>query len=228
MTLKILGVSGSPVPNSNTDRAVKAILDATGLESEFIKLSEINVKPCRACKQCVPDNICKQDDDFQDLALKVREAEALVIGAYCPYGQIDAFTKAFLERLWSMRHVRSLNEGILGVIVVSGLLPTRSNPLIKILIKIANNLIPINRVAKSIKNGMELDRMEIVGTVKIKGNVPCITCGEGTDCRNSGVPMLFGKGIIASNDLCVKVEDQAKVWNNINRLGKMLNERLSL
>ena len=37
MVLRILGVSGSPVPNSNTDRAVKAVLEASGLESELVK-----------------------------------------------------------------------------------------------------------------------------------------------------------------------------------------------
>jgi multimeric flavodoxin WrbA len=74
MSLKILGVSGSPVPNSNTDRAVKAVLEASGLESEFVKLSDIIVRPCRACKRCVEDNICKQEDDFPALAKKLREA----------------------------------------------------------------------------------------------------------------------------------------------------------
>ena len=39
MSAQILGISGSPVRHSNTDRAVQAVLDATGLESEFIKLS---------------------------------------------------------------------------------------------------------------------------------------------------------------------------------------------
>ncbi|MHA2227161.1 MAG: hypothetical protein ACXAC8_18235 [Candidatus Hodarchaeales archaeon] len=57
MSIKILGVSGSPIPNSNTDRAVKGVLEFSGIESEFVKLSEIDVKPCKACKRCVNDNI---------------------------------------------------------------------------------------------------------------------------------------------------------------------------
>ncbi|MHA2168102.1 MAG: flavodoxin family protein, partial [Candidatus Hodarchaeales archaeon] len=116
MPTRILGISGSPVQNSNTDRAVKAVLQASGLKSEFIKLSEINVKPCKACKRCVPHNVCQVNDDFPLLAEKVKEAQALVFGVYCPYGMIDAYTKAFLERLWSMRHVNNLNRGKLGVV----------------------------------------------------------------------------------------------------------------
>ena len=38
--MKVLGVSGSPIYNSNTDRALKAALEATGLETGFIKLVE--------------------------------------------------------------------------------------------------------------------------------------------------------------------------------------------
>ena len=37
MGIKALGISGSPVKNGNTDRLVQSILEATGLESEFVK-----------------------------------------------------------------------------------------------------------------------------------------------------------------------------------------------
>lgn len=103
MQAQIIGISGSPIKDSNTDRLVGAILDATGLESEFVKLSRINVRLCFACKKCVPDNICKVKDNFQELAEKIKTAGALIISAYPPYGQIDGFTKALLERFWSFR-----------------------------------------------------------------------------------------------------------------------------
>ena len=210
MSLKILGVSGSPVPNSNTDRAVKAVLKASGLESEFVKLSDITVGPCRACKRCVEDNICKQEDDFPALAKKVLEANALVIGAYSPYRSLDASTKAFLERLWSMRHQKNLNEGMLVVIVVSGVIP----PMAKL-------------VSDTIAHEMAMEKMKVIETILIRGNVPCLTCGRGSECKMSGVPLLFGKGTKASSDLCIRVEDQDKVQEQINQVGKMLNNSLS-
>ena len=55
----IIGISGSPIPKSNTDRAVKAVLEASGLDYEFVKLSDLHIRPCMACKMCVKDNICK-------------------------------------------------------------------------------------------------------------------------------------------------------------------------
>lgn len=123
MPAQILGISGSPIKNSNTDRLVQAVLDRSGLESEFIKLSSINVRPCLACKRCVPDNICKGNDDFPALAEKIKVAKALVIGGYLPYSQIDGFTKALLERFWSLRHQENLLKGKLVATVLTGIDP---------------------------------------------------------------------------------------------------------
>jgi hypothetical protein len=46
MHLQIMGLSGSPVKNSNTDRLIQAVLESSGLSSAFVKLSKINVRPC--------------------------------------------------------------------------------------------------------------------------------------------------------------------------------------
>ena len=222
--MRILGVSGSPVPNSNTDRAVKAVLNASGLESEFVKLSDLHVRPCMACKACVSDNVCKVKDDFQELAKKVKEADALVIGAYVPYQLIDGFTKAFLERLWSMRHVRNLNKGKLVVIVVNGATLPEDHPRAKAINKM---LRPRDEVINAISREMKMENMKVVGSVKIMGNLPCLTCGEGADCKMSGARQLFGPDAEISSKLCVAVEDQPEVWEKLNRLGKKLGKRLS-
>ena len=76
MQPQIIGISGSPIKNSNTDRLVQTVLDSSGLNSEFVKLSQKNIRPCMACKKCVPDNICKVKDDFQELAEKIKTSGA--------------------------------------------------------------------------------------------------------------------------------------------------------
>ena len=48
-------------------------------------------------------------------------AGALVVGGYSPYGGVDGFTKAFLERLFSLRHQNGLNRGKLAVAVATGI-----------------------------------------------------------------------------------------------------------
>ncbi len=231
MCVRILGVSGSPVPNSNTDRAVKAVLDASELESDFVKLSDLNVRPCMACKRCVKDNVCKQEDDFNWLYKKVLEADALVIGAYSPYSTLDAFTKSFLERLWSLRHVNNLLRDKPVVIVLSGVYPKfldtpvlRFSGLSKLIRRLA---LPVDKVSRTLANELRMDRMEILGQVKLRGNVPCLTCGHGDDCELSSIKFLHGKKAKASVDKCVRVENQEDVWLELQRLGKTLGVRLT-
>lgn len=68
--MKVLGVSGAPIQNSNTDRAVKLALSATGLDTEFIKLSDYEIAPCTACLSCVETNRCVIEDDGNMLCEK--------------------------------------------------------------------------------------------------------------------------------------------------------------
>ncbi len=210
MSIEILGISGSPVKNSNTDRLVKAVLDATGLESEFVKLSNINVKPCLACKKCVPDNICKVKDDFPELAEKIKKAKALIIGAYIPYGQIDGFTKALLERFWSLRHVNNLLRGKLCTTVLTGLMPDT-----------------LDNVNQSLSAELkEYERMDLIGQLTVQGNLPCLTCGEGDGCEMSGLKVLYGQDAKTSDYGYSRVEDQKEVWEEAIRIGSLIGERL--
>ena len=75
-------------------------------------------------------------------------------------------------------------------------------------------------------NELRMDRMEILGEAKIRGNVPCLTCGHGDECEMSSIKFLHGKNAKASVDKCVRVEDQEDVWRELQRLGKTLCERL--
>jgi len=210
MSMDVLGISGSPIANSNTDRLIQAVLGATELECEFVKLSRINIRPCLACKQCVPDNICKVKDDFPELAEKVKTARALIIGAYLPYKQIDGFTKALLERFWSLRHVNNLLGGKLCATVLTYLTDDAGDH--------------VNRsLAVELR---DMERMELVGQVMVKGNLPCLTCGVGDDCEMSGVKRRYGPDARASDCPYVRVEDQKEVWEEAMRIGRLMGERL--
>lgn len=205
----IIGISGSPIPNSNTDRLIKHILMQSGLSTEFVKLSDINVAPCRACKYCVKDNICKVPDDFPVLAKKILAADAIVLGAYIPYGMIDAFTKSFLERLWSMRHIRNLNKDKYFVTVVSGLSEQGRSAALK-----------------SLAVELQMERVNHIAELQIEGNVPCLTCGYGDNCWGSGIQRQHGEKK-ASSDLLCAVESQP-VWKEAMRVGKLLNQYIKV
>ncbi|MBL7186169.1 MAG: flavodoxin family protein [Phycisphaerae bacterium] len=210
MSIEVLGISGSPVENSNTDRLIQAMLDATERECEFVKLSQINIRPCLACKRCVQDNICKVKDDFPQLAEKIKKAKALIIGAYIPYKQIDGFTKALLERFWSLRHVTNLLGGKLCATVLTHLSPDAAD-----------------NVSRALAIQLrEMERMVLVGQVMIKGNIPCLTCGEGDDCEMSGLRKRYGPGARSSDYPYVRVEDQKEVWEEALRIGRLIGQRV--
>ena len=207
---QILGISGSPITNSNTDRLVQAVLAASGLQSEFVKLSRINVRPCIACLGCKEDNICKVKDDFPELAEKVRRANGLVVGGYCPYGSVDGFTKAFLERLFSQRHRHGLNRGKLAAVVTTGI--GRGAP-------------GVAEANAQIAHALKMEGMEILGHLQAVGNPECLVCGFGESCPMSALPWVFGEDTAVTPEKFCRVEDQ-EVWGQAQKLGREIAARL--
>lgn len=212
MTTRILGISGSPIKNSNTDRLIHAILESSGLEFEFVKLSKVNIRPCIACLGCKSDNICKVTDDFPELADKVREADAIVVGGYAPYGSVDGFTKAFLERLFSLRHRTGLNRGKLAIAVASGI--GRGAP-------------GLDQASAQITHALNTEGMEVLDSLKITGNPECLVCGYGETCPMSALPWVFGDDTTVTPDKFCNVENEDHVWQRAKELGTILSERLN-
>jgi multimeric flavodoxin WrbA len=208
---QILGISGSPIKNSNTDRLVQQVLEASGLESEFVKLARVQVRPCIACLGCKADNICKVQDDFPDLAEKVRRAGALVVGGYCPYGSVDGFTKAFLERLFSLRHQHGLNRGKLAVVVTTGI--GRGAP-------------GVDAANEQIAHALRMEGMEILGQLTAVGNPECMVCGYGETCPMSALPWVFGDDVRVTPEKFCRVEDQSDTWQRAGELGEEIQRRL--
>lgn len=211
MKPQVIGLSGSPIKDSNTDRLVQEVLKSTGLETEFIKLSKHRVQPCIACLGCTGDNICKVKDDFQDIAEKVKHAGAIVVGGYPPYGTIDGFTKAFLERLFSLRHQNGFNRGKFAVTAVTAI--GRGAP-------------GLDEASDQLKLALTMEGMEVLGQLKAVGNPECMVCGYGQSCAMSALPWIFGEDTTVTPEKFCKVEDQKEVWTQAQSLGKEITERL--
>lgn len=180
--MKVIGISGSPIPNSNTDRAIQAVLDATGLDSEFIKLSHHTVAPCRACLGCAQTNRCVIPDDGIDLAEKVKAASAIIVGCYTPYSTIDSRTKALLERLYPLRHRYGfLHRKPIAAVVTSAIQPNTAG------------MPPAGEMGVNAVRFFALEEgMNFVGAFTQIGNVPCFRCGSEVECATSGLKMIHG------------------------------------
>lgn len=213
--MKVLGVSGSPIKDSNTDRAVKAALKATGVETDFVKLIDYNIAPCNACLECVKTNVCVQNDDGMALVAKAKEADALIVGAYTPYSSLDARTKAFLERLYPLRHLKGYMTGKPGGAIVTTAVPEGNS-----------TLPPAGDLAvNSIMYYMMEEGMNFVGSVKVLGNVPCVRCGR-PDCDMNGLKMVYGQDATIKSVGINDFEKQEHVFQASIELGKKILEVL--
>ncbi len=202
MSVQVLGISGSPIRESNTDRAVKRILEDTGLHTQFVKLSELKFEPCRACLGCVNSNQCVVADDARELAEEFHHAPAFVLGAFTPYSSLDARTKTFMERMYCHRHRFGHNAGKVGVSVVT----TAFRPGVPDLPAAAETAVA------QIAFWMMEEGMQNLGSMVVNGNVPCIRCGRGDACPMSGVKMLFGpEATVESAGVNTFEEDQSQL-----------------
>lgn len=200
MSVQVLGISGSPIRDSNTDRAVKRILQETGLRTQFVKLSDLEFAPCRACLGCVNSNRCVVADDARELTELFHEAPAFVLGGYTPYSSLDARSKAFMERMYCHRHRFGGNSGKVGVSVIT----TACTP------GAPNLPAAAETAAAQIAFWMMAEGMENLGSMVVHGNVPCIRCGRGDACPLSGIRMLFGpEATVASAGVNTFEEDQS-------------------
>lgn len=214
--MKVLGVSGSPIKNSNTDRALKLALESTGLETEFIKLIDYSIAPCQACLGCVETNKCVIEDDGILLAEKAKDADALIIAGFTPYSSLDARTKAFIERLYPLRHLHGYMAGKPGAAIITCAVPAD------------NEMLPpaCDFGINAIKFYMMEEGMEFVGEVRVKGNVPCIKCGHGDECTMSGIKMIYGTDSTVASVGVNTLEEQPDAMKAAIELGKNIANKL--
>ena len=168
MAASILGISGSPVLESNTDRAVREILEHSGLDYDFIKLSNMHLEPCRACTGCSDDNSCKIYDNGRILAEQFAAARGFVIGGYSSYGSLDSRTKMFMERMFCLSHVRSKNRGKAGVCVITSEAGGDETDMLQ----------------RQFGSWMKAEQMVNLGSLIVPGDTACIRCGHANQCAS--------------------------------------------
>lgn len=217
MSVEVLGISGSPIPNSNTDRAVRAVLAATGLTTSFIKLSDLRMEPCRACLGCKDTNHCVVQDDAQALSEQFRMAKVFVLGTYTSYSSLDARSKMFMERMYCLRHQVGLNKGKVGAAVITTAWPPD-----------VPGMPPASQTTTTqINIWMMEEAMVNVGALVILGNVPCIRCGYGDSCAYSGVKMLHGPEATVASLGVRQFEGDEVLLRGARELGQKIRAALS-
>lgn len=101
--MKVLLVNGSPRPNSNTLLGLKEmekIFAEQDILTEIFNIGNKNIRGCIACEQCRKLGSCVFNDEVNEFAKKLEEADGMVVGSPVYYSAPNATVQAFLQRLF--------------------------------------------------------------------------------------------------------------------------------
>jgi len=103
--MRILGISGSPRKDGNSDVAAKTILEALRDlgETEFIRIADYNIEHCIGCGRCWKLQRCAiEHDDLQQLLNKWSEADLLIVSVPVYWLSPPGVMKDFIDRTISV------------------------------------------------------------------------------------------------------------------------------
>ena len=204
--MSIIGFSsGGTGHTTNVDRMVQAILDKSGHQTEFVKLTDLNFSGCKGCVQlCAKPQVCLLEDEARPYYQKIKQADAVVIGAPVYGGNINTIALSFLERFFGFRHVTRALKGKPFVIVVCG-----SD-------RIDTAVEQFERKVKS--SGAYL----LSAVTFISESPPCLTCGRHQECNIGGLYRTKGEtahSMEIISEMFLKWEDNPSMVKIIQETG---------
>ena len=99
--IRVLGISGSPRIEGNSDILLdKALAGAakTGAQIEKIRSNDYQFIACQACENIRDDGYCSINDDFQKIYRAVQKAEIIFLSSPIYFGSLSAQTKMMIDR----------------------------------------------------------------------------------------------------------------------------------
>lgn len=100
--MKVLLINGSPRKSGCTNRALEEVaaeLKKNNIDSEILWLGASPMQDCIACGKCKSTGKCIFDDIVNETALKLDEADGVVVGSPVYYGGPNGRVCSFLDRL---------------------------------------------------------------------------------------------------------------------------------
>jgi multimeric flavodoxin WrbA len=98
---RVLAVVGSPRKGGNTDILVDEILagaSEAGAAVEKVRLTDLEIAPCKACSACRATGECVQKDDMREMFEKMKASDIWVLGTPVYWWGPSAQLKAFVDR----------------------------------------------------------------------------------------------------------------------------------
>lgn len=101
--MKILILNSSPRRNGNISKMLEAMkqeIECCNAEAVYVRVPELKVHPCIGCMKCRSSlRCCLPEDDAQRVLQSIRDADALIIGAPCYWGNMPGELKVLFDRM---------------------------------------------------------------------------------------------------------------------------------
>jgi len=215
--MAIVGLSGSPILNGNTDRMIKALLEQCKKEHIFVNLSTLRFDPCRACAHlCAKTNLCPLDDDLKPYFEPILNSEALVLGTPVHAGYITGWMFSFVTRLWCFHHVKNLLKDKPILLVLTGLFKRSER-------------VAVPRFVDLFKAWNRT--VNVIGHIYYTSSTPpCFKCGMGNVCKVGGLWGMVGRDEEAlrkfrlTRDMFKRWEDDSETVAEVAKYAKILAE----
>lgn len=111
MTLKVLGIMGSPRYGGNSEMLLDSALKGAeegGGKIEKVRVCDLKIAPCIECHGCDDTGECIVEDGMQTLYPKLVEADRLILASPIFFMGVSAQTKALVDRcqcIWVRKYV---------------------------------------------------------------------------------------------------------------------------
>jgi len=102
--MKVVAFNGSPRKDGNTTALIRHVfeeLEARGIETELVQLSDKAVKGCIACEKCGhnKDQRCAvTNDDANECIAKMLDADGIILGSPVYFQDVTSEMKALIDR----------------------------------------------------------------------------------------------------------------------------------
>jgi multimeric flavodoxin WrbA len=132
MTMKVLGILGSPRVGGNSDILLSQALAGAkeaGADVEKIIIDRKSIAGCKDCKKCNKTGICAINDDMADLRKRILDAYAVIHSTPVYFWSMTSQMKAYLDRWcaffdaewkWQKIYYPKMRAKRIGLITVCG------------------------------------------------------------------------------------------------------------
>ena len=101
--MKILVINASPRSTGLVSQMLDIMTkeaESEGAEIEMVVVNQLHIHPCTGCMKCRSCNFCHlPEDDAHRTLKKIQEADVLLIGSPCYWGNMNGYLKVLFDRM---------------------------------------------------------------------------------------------------------------------------------